>query len=69
MDCELAAPEAWGLSSLVMVNSDGSLAELLCLRRLLVGPWKSLGDVCRERLRGVDEPFAVEFWGTVNEPD
>lgn len=33
------------LSSLVMVNSDGSLPELLCLRLLLIGPWKSFGDV------------------------
>lgn len=42
-----------GLSNRVIVNSDGSLPELLCLRRLLVGPWKSLGDACRERFRGV----------------
>lgn len=46
-------PDDCVFSSLVMVSSDGSLPELLCLRRLLIGPWKSFGDVCRERLRGV----------------
>lgn len=52
--CEVAPlEEGWAFSSLVIVNSDGSLAELLCFRRLLIGPWKSLGDVCRERLRDV----------------
>lgn len=55
IDCEEIAPleEGWAFFSLVMVNSDGSLAELLCFRRLLIGPWKSLGDACRERLRDV----------------
>lgn len=60
-----ALADGWPFSSLVIVNSDGSLLELLCLRRLLVGPWKSLGDVCRDRLRDPCEldgvaPF-VEF--------
>ena len=53
-----------------MVSSEGSLPELLCFRRLLCGPGKSLGDACRDRLRGVcvfEETPLAELCGVANE--
>lgn len=51
----LALEPAGCVSGLVILNSEGNFPELLCLRRLLVGPWKLFGDPCRDRFRGVGE--------------
>lgn len=54
-EADVGRLEDWPGSSFVMVNSDGNFPEPLCLRRLLEGPWKSVGEACLDRFRGVWE--------------
>lgn len=58
-----------GVSSLVIANSEGTLPELLCFRRLLCGPGKSVGEACLDKLRGVWEFEEIPFvpLGAANE--